>query len=796
MIYSDMTVRKQSAGRYPSVQASPEGIEKARKALRHSSLTQKVLAQKELKISTYTVNEFFKGKPVNRKYFYQICQKLNLEWDEIVAKSSKKPDLRLLAAQGISSNIDALVQEVRQRSRSDIVMRCGTMQVLDMTQPVGLNDIYISINILETISGRRPLEISDLLQSCDPADFNRFGLGRITEERVPGSTAVEKYSKLMVLGKPGVGKTTFLKSLAIQCSLDDVRADKIPFFIALKDYAEAENQLSLLIYITQLLRIYGVTDSQTVDLLEQGRAMILLDGLDEVREEHSCRILKQIHEFSDQFHQNQFVITCRIAGREYNFKQFKEVEVADFDFQQIDSFVTKWFAIIDPIKGDMFIQKLKRNEPIQELATNPLLLTLLCLVFAESADFPSNRSQLYKEGLNLLLKKWDANQNIERSQVYKELSIQHKQDLLSQIALRTFERCDYFFRQKEIEQHIADYICNVPGINNEFETLQLDSKAVLKSIEVQHGLLVERARLIYSFSHLTFQEYFAARQIVGISNPQALETALKQLVSRITEKRWREVFLLSVVMLRNADYLLLLMKQQIDQLVVQDEYLQAFLRWVNRKSRAVTAPYKLVAVRAFYLAIAQTIVLVSSKIDIENALAFAGDIFEIAFILDPTFTLNSSCTTELSVDRALTLALAQAIDLNHSYSCAGIKSFFVFVRSLAPEVEREPKQSPLAKSLRLLKNQLPDPDKDPERFEELWQANGEIWTEQLRAVMISERNIGHDWQFNDQQRNVLRQYYDANQLLLDCLNSDCYVTRAVREELEKTLFLPAANIEQ
>jgi predicted NACHT family NTPase len=45
--------------------------------------------------------------------------------------------------------------------------------------------------------------------------------------------------------------------------------------------------------------------------------------------------------------------------------------------------------------------------------------------------------------------------------------------------------------------------------------LQLDSEAVLKSIEWQHGLLVERSRRIYSFSHLTFQEYFTARHITA-----------------------------------------------------------------------------------------------------------------------------------------------------------------------------------------------------------------------------------------------------------------------------------------
>jgi len=48
--------------------------------------------------------------------------------------------------------------------------------------------------------------------------------------------------------------------------------------------------------------------------------------------------------------------------------------------------LNKWFAATDPVKGNKFIQRLKENEPIQELATNPLLLTLLCLVFEESAD--------------------------------------------------------------------------------------------------------------------------------------------------------------------------------------------------------------------------------------------------------------------------------------------------------------------------------------------------------------------------------------------------------------------------
>jgi predicted NACHT family NTPase len=56
--------------------------------------------------------------------------------------------------------------------------------------------------------------------------------------------------------------------------------------------------------------------------------------------------------------------------------------------------------------------------------------------------------------------------------------------------------------------------------------------------------------------------------------------------------------------------------------------------------------------------------------------------------------------------------------------------------------------------------------------------------------MIEHRNIGHHWQFTEEQRQKLQHYYIANKLLVDCLNSDCYVTREVRERIETTLLLP------
>jgi predicted NACHT family NTPase len=81
-------------------------------------------------------------------------------------------------------------------------------------------------------------------------------------------------------------------------------------------------------------------------------------------------------------------------------------------------------------------------------------------------------------------------------------------------------------------------------------------------------------------------------------------------------------------------------------------------------------------------------------------------------------------------------------------------------------------------------------------FKKWWKFNDKAWLEKVKNVLIEHRNIGHDWQFSDEQKKLLQQYYGANKLLVDCLNSDCYVSREVRQEIEETLLLPIAEIEK
>ncbi len=692
------------------IQATAAGLEEVKKALKLKGWTQEYLAG-GAGCTRQTVSNFLAGKRIEKRIFQDICNELDLKWVEIAElEADDKLDR--------PPNIDELVETVRINIYDSIQTKCGSMRVLDMTQPIDLNAIYTTVNILEKITGRQRLEYQELMQNCSLENYERFSLSGVQESRIPALDAVGKYAKLMILGKPGAGKTTFLKYVALQCIEGTFKPHLIPLFITLKDFAEADNCPTLLHYTIQALqncittRLSGsvlYNDVTSVEiLLLQGKFLILLDGLDEVREEYSNRVLQQIQDFSNRFQKNLFSITCRIAAREYTFEKFREVEIADFNNLQITNFIHQWFQTKnDPIKAKKFIEKLNQEPSIQELASNPLLLTLLCLVFGESGSFPLNRSELYKEGLDVLLKKWDAKRNIERDRVYKKLSLKRKEDLLSQIALDTFEKGNYFFKQKEAEYYITQYIRNLPDANLEEDLLQLDSEAILKSIESQHGLFVERARGIYSFSHLTFHEYFTARKFATSENSDVLA---QKVATCLTDKRWREVWLLIVGMLENADLLLEKMKGQIDCILRQDDKLQKYLIYVEQQSYLIETKYKYAAIISLYIAIEH------------------GMNRDLCSIIEPSLIADNKYTRNIAFNN---------VDAHT-------------VQNIAYDIAHD----------------------------------------------VNRRNITLKWQFSEAQKKLLQQYYDANKLLVECLNSDCYVSREVRESIESTLLLPLSSIEK
>ncbi|WP_242039683.1 NACHT domain-containing protein [Anabaena sphaerica] len=295
-----------------SLQASSIGIQQAKKAFARKGWTQENLAFEVNLKTRQPIWRFFSGKPVERHTFMEICSVLELDWQEITVEPPAEFIDREEFTQPSVPDIDKLVQQVRSQRFDKIQDQCGILQLLDISRPVAINDIYIDLNILEEIASQQYLDITEL-QNLDPKEFDRFGLGESNQRQISGMQAVETYSKLRVLGKPGVGKTTFLQHLAIQCNQGAFAANQVPIFITLRNFAEESkvtNEFSLLNYIRQEFLTSGISDPSVIEtLLREGRVLLLLDGMDEVLNQQSISVLSEIRRFSEKYHKNHLVAT-------------------------------------------------------------------------------------------------------------------------------------------------------------------------------------------------------------------------------------------------------------------------------------------------------------------------------------------------------------------------------------------------------------------------------------------------------------------------------------------------------
>jgi predicted NACHT family NTPase len=658
-------------------------------------------------------------------------------------------------------------------------------------QQIDVDQLYVDVYVLEKLASESYATIPDLLKGSDLRDgFDRLGLGK-REKRSPGFDVATQYSRLMILGKPGAGKTTFLRHLAIACCKDEFLADHIPILIELRDINASE--FNLLNHIHQEFDL--ANEEQTKQILKQGKVLIFLDGLDEVPNLSRREVQDHIYKFSQstQYYKNRFILTCRTQTTEYQSDKFECVEIAEFKPEQVESFAQNWFVALAETPEQAaelkakFIAKLTENKPTAELAVTPILLSLTCWVFNDLKDLPAKRSDLYERGVNLLLQEWDEKRGVRRtagSERYRNLSLTDKKKILSYLAIHKFEQEQFvLFEQDEIQKYIAEYL----DISNE------ESQEVLKAIEAQHGLLIERASGIWSFSHLTFQEYFAAKWFCDRADWEGLVHYLKEL-------HWEEVFLLTVNMAKPADELLQVMKQKVDTLLALDEHeqLQELINWASQKSSTVAAPYKIAAVRAYYLSFVRNPdCTLRSGPNGENDLDFGFYTLEsIERKLDPTLDFGPDPTNfaskifcvhpELSLDLALDCALETKFISVYSY-CGYFLNHAINMTS----------NHYLRQALEQFKEQLPEwRHYSEEEFTDWMEGKGEALFDYLRAVITENRNISYNWQFSNQQWKALWQYYSTNKLLIVCLNSGCVVSDGVREEIEETLLLPIAKVQK
>ncbi|NJL35846.1 MAG: NACHT domain-containing protein [Leptolyngbyaceae cyanobacterium SM1_4_3] len=504
-----------------------------------------------------------------------------------------------LIGESVSTGIKQTIFTASQKYIENYRKRHCLLKVLGMRNPVDLGTVYTTIRFLDDA------EISQFVSiESQEAAFRRKQQHSQTksESERQGMKVASNEQFLMVLGGPGAGKSTFLRRVGLEALKD--RDSKfqhpcIPVLIELKRLTSGE--IDLVKIIAEEFQTCGFPDARkfTCKALDQGRLLVLLDGLDEVPVNNLNQAVVKIQDFVDRYDQNRYIVSCRTAAYHGGFCRFTDVAMADFNDVQIQRFIQNWFQTEEDRRAKTSekcwnaLQK-QDSQGSKELAHTPLLLTFLCLVYDRSQSFPNNRSALYRKALRILLEEWAAEKRLENQQkIYEGLSIELEDILLSEIAYQGFESDRLFFSQRDVVEKIKTFLAS-----NLNAPKHLDGEAVLDAIAVQQGILVKRAEDTYSFSHLTLQEYLTAQYI---DDHQQIELLVQQY---LTDERWREVFLLVAGLMRGRTDNLLLSMNQRAQAYLNTHKLQALLQWAEEVTEGSEGNFNSAAKRAvaIYLA--------------------------------------------------------------------------------------------------------------------------------------------------------------------------------------------------
>ena len=659
---------------------------------------------------------------------------------------------RLLGG-GLSEATEQLIFNASQEYVRNYEERHGILKVLGMSEPVNLETIYTTVQFLGREEVRRFESIENLEVAYREGERRRYFFEQC--EKQDGLNAANQKQFLMVLGAPGSGKSTFLRRMGLEAlkgRKGRYRPECIPVFVELKRFITGEVKLKAVILNELETCRFPSAEKSVRDLLEQGKLLILLDGLDEVPTAQMDKAIEQIQDFVDKYDNNRFIASCRTAAYRSRFRRFSDVEMSGFDDEQMQQFIFNWFQTqqdrqMGTAQRCWNLLQQPEYSATKELAQTPLLLTFLCLVFDDSQTFPKNRAVLYGEALDVLLKKWAAEKRIQRDPIYQDLTLPLEEIMLAEIAHTNFSADRLFFSQREVVEQIRLFLSS-----NLNAPRHLDGEQVLQAIQIQQGILIERSRGVLSFSHLTLQEYLTARHITDNDSPKTLLIA--QLIkAHLTDQRWRVVFVLISGLARGGSDQFLLQLEAATQAFIDTEKLKALISWSERITENSEGAFRPAAKR--------------------SAALFAAHAFDLAHT--HALILSHALDRKLArtLDRKLARASAHVLDLAHILDLDRVHAHALNRAKVFNSVDF----AALINQLKAMRASVPS--NDASRAEHL------SFSDRISQTWYKALHINPEWlELSREEGRSLENYLYANELMIRCKEAALRVSPQVWNVIE------------
>jgi formylglycine-generating enzyme required for sulfatase activity len=380
--------------------------------------------------------------------------------------------------------------------------------------------------------------------------------------------ALRKKARIVVLGDPGSGKSTLLKYLALRLAAE---AGALPILLPLNAYAAVleKEDINLQEYLARYFAglAHGLSNLQPLfdSAITQGQAVILLDGLDEVQSERvRPALVSRVEAFAvEAVAQNcKLIVTSRIVGyREspLTSKDWTLYTLLDFDRQAIESFAEKWcLAFERSTRGNApdvksaaeaerrsLLDSLDASPGVADLASNPLLLTILALIKRQGVSLPNRRIELYELYLKTLISAWSKARALDKRPVGPNLDYLQYVKILGPLALWLREKNPTagLVPEEALLDWLTDHYIKIWGVAS--GPASEKAREFLENIRHYSNLLLERGKGRYGFIHLTFEEALAARGLVQVGQLD-LKFSLAYIQKYINDPGWRETILLSI----------------------------------------------------------------------------------------------------------------------------------------------------------------------------------------------------------------------------------------------------------
>jgi hypothetical protein len=656
-----------------------------------------------------------------------------------------------------------------------------SIQLIGIQKSASLASIYISQKFQAYTSIRSFESVSDLEESFT-RDLQRSSYCK--GNNLLGLNIANEDEYLMLLGIPASGKTTFLKhvgSEALRYPKSRYKHNVLPVFVQMRKFCRDTD--TLLQAITEEFEKcrFPLPQELAIWLLEQGKLLILIDGLNESILSHK-QLSHHIQEFVSTYPQNRYIVSSRLESYENSLRLFLEVELQTWGDLYIQEYIHKWCAIHHCVDADSSqdvnnstsgaAQRcwtiLQVNGIARELAKSPLSLSLLCLLICDRKySLPSNVSGLYQKSIYSILEKQVLKQQLDNTETSNSLSTDILEILLTEVAYRGFE-----LRQLELPLGVVtDYLQDI--LSNHLQGFQDLSVSFVLEVIQQLGICKitnSGDGTSFTFIHITFQEYFVALYIYKHNKTKYL------VANHLSDHHWRNIFLFLAGMTNgNAEELLIDIENQTAKYINQPK-LSNLLIWLERVAVNADGDFKNVSKRiaALFIARPRFLTELAPAMSLTRVLSIARKLYQM-FDLSIDFDKIFDSEISLSLSHALDFDSVTELDLA-SQLCHSLEQVLLPLQFDSRQINFRSLSTKLAN----LHDQAPSYEQSFEVRVQFRNQISYIWLQTLYLPLDLN-------QLSSQEIKSLENYLYGNLLMVQCKNAAIAISLKTWQDIESRM---------